>query len=175
LYVVDRDRSTCAGQLASLDLSLHILERYCGGALKELVANEIVYPAARTGHDAQRRIVNSATWQTNPILARAQTLMQETIGELAGHCGISARELQYLFRKYLKASPKTYYLTFRLQRAKELLLYSGMSVGETGLACGFSSPATYFRAFRARYQTSPAHYRRAFRETSQRPDGRRLY
>ena len=181
LFVVDRDRSTCAGQLASLDLSLHLLERFCGRAMKELVSNDIVYPAARAGHGVQRQIVNGMTWQTNPVLARAQKLMQDTIeeplsiGELACRCGISARELQYLFRKYLKASPKSHYLTFRLQRAKELLLYSGMSVGETGLACGFSSPGTYFRAFRARYNTSPASYRKAFRESGERPDGRRLY
>ncbi|CAN7297179.1 helix-turn-helix domain-containing protein [Rhizobium sp. LjRoot30] len=181
LFVVDRDRSTCAGQLASLDLSLFMLERFCGAALKTLVANEIVYPVARADHSLQREIVNSTTWQANPFLARAQRLMQETIEEplsieeLAGRCGISARELQYLFRKYLKASPKSYYLTFRLQRAKELLLYSPMSVGETGLACGFSSPGTYFRAFRARYKTSPTSYRRAFRENGPRPDGRRLY
>ena len=181
LFVVDRDRSTCAGQLASLDVSLHLLERFCDSDLKELVANEIVYPAARTEHDPQRKIVNNTTWLTNHFLARAQRLMQETIEEplsieeLAGRCGISARELQYLFRKYLKASPKSYYLTFRLQRAKELLLYSPMTVGETGLASGFSSPGTYFRAFRARYKTSPTSYRKAFRESGARPDGRRLY
>ena len=181
LFVVDRDRSTCAGQLASLDLSLHMLERFCGSALAELVANEIVYPAARADHCPQRQIVNHTAWQTNPFLARAQQLMQETIEEplsieaLAGRCGISVRELQYLFRKYLKASPKSYYLTFRLQRATELLLYSPMSVGETGLACGFSSPGTYFRAFRARYKSSPTSYRKAFRESGARPDGRRLY
>ena len=181
LFVVDRDRSTCAGQLASLDLSLRMLERFCGSALKELVANEIIYPVARSEHALQREIVNNTVWQTNPFLARAQRLMQETIEDplsievLAGRCGISVRELQYLFRKYLKASPKTYYVTFRLQRAKELLLYSPMSISETGLACGFASPGTYFRAFRARYKTSPTGYRKAFRENGPQPDGRRLY
>jgi len=181
LFVVDRDRSTCAGQLACLDLSLHLLEHFCGPNMKELVANEIVYPASRGEGSPQRTIVNGTTWQTNPFLARAQKLMQDNVEEplsiegVADRCGISVRELQYLFRKYLKASPKTYYLTFRLQRARELLLYSTMSIGETGLACGFSSPATYFRAFRTRYKTSPANYRKAFRETAPLPDGRRLY
>ena len=181
LFVVDRDRSTCAGQLASLDVSLHLLERFCGSALKALVTNEIIYPEPRTEQGLQREILNSTTWQTNPILAQAQRLMQETIEEplsieeLATRCAISVRELQYLFRKYLKDSPKNYYLTFRLQRAKELLLYSPMSVGETGLACGFSSPGTDFRAFRARYKSSPTSYRKAFRENAARPDGRRLY
>lgn len=103
LFVVNRDRSTCAGQLASLDLSLHLLERFCGRDLKELVANEIVYPAARAEHGPQRQIVNSTTWQTNTFLPRVQRLMQETIDEplsiedMARRYGISVRELQYLF------------------------------------------------------------------------------
>lgn len=181
LFVIDRDRATCAGQLASLDLTLHLLERLCGRTLRELVANEIVYPAARPEHAAQRQILNNAVWQSNPVLARAQQIMQETIEdplpiqEIARRCGVSERELQYLFRKYLKASPKSYYLTFRLQRARELLLYSTMSVGETGIACGFTSPGNYFRAFRDRFKTSPTAYRKAFRENMPNPDGRRLY
>ena len=98
-----------------------------------------------------------------------------SIDLVAERCGVSQRELQHLFRTHLKASPKNYYMTFRLQRAKELLLYSAMSVRETGLASGFTSSATYFRAFRSRFNTSPLNYRKAFNATSSTPDGRRLY
>ena len=181
LFVIDRDRATCAGQTACLDCSLAILERFCGSRLREFVSNEIVYPSLRSDNGPQRHIVNSATWHTNPILLKAEHLMRAsieeplTIDELAARCEISKRELQYLFRKYLKTSPKSCYLTFRLQRAKELLLYSDMSVRETGLASGFSSPASYFRAFRERFATSPMNYRRAFQSSSATPDGRRLY
>lgn len=181
LFVVDRDRATCAGQIACLDLSLFILEKLCGPALKELVANEIVYPLSRPESSPQRQIVNETAWSTNPRLLKAQRLMRETIEEplsieaLATRCKISKRELQHLFRKHLKDSPKNYYLTFRLQHARELLLYSSLSIRETGLASGFSSPATFFRAFKAKFNASPMSYRRAFQNCSVKPDGRRLY
>jgi transcriptional regulator GlxA family with amidase domain len=181
LFVVDRDRATCAGQIACLDLSLYLLERLCGSALCEVVANEIVYPVSRPDSSPQRQIVNETAWSTNPTLMRAQRLMRETIEEplsieaLAARCNVSKRELQHLFRKHLKASPKSYYLTFRLQHSRELLLYSMLSIRETGLASGFSSPATYFRAFKSKFNTSPMNYRRAFQKSSVKPDGRRLY
>jgi AraC family carnitine catabolism transcriptional activator len=181
VFVVDRNRATCAGQIACLDYSLFMLERFCGRALREVVANDLIYPIAR-GEDAQQRqIINGHAWHTNPILARAQTLMQSSIEEplsiakIAVACGISQRELEHLFQKYLKASPKSYYTTFRLQRARELLLYSALSVRETGLACGFVSPTTYFRAFRSRFKVSPLSYRKAFQGAPSSPDGRRLY
>ena len=181
LFVVDRDRVTCAGQVACLDLSLYLLERLCGSALCEVVANEIVYPLSRSDSSPQRQIVNEIAWSTNPTLMRAQRLMRETIEEplsieaLAARCNVSKRELQHLFRKHLKASPKSCYLTFRLQHARELLLYSTLSIREIGLASGFSSPATYFRAFKSKFNTSPMNYRRAFQNSSVKPDGRRLY
>ncbi len=181
LFVVDRERATCAGQVACLDLSLYLLEKLCGSALCELVANEIVYPLSRPGSSPQRQIVNEPAWSTNPTLMRAQRLMRETIEEplsieaLAARCNVSKRELQHLFRKHLKDSPKSYYLAFRLQHARELLLYSTLSIRETGLASGFSSPATYFRAFKSKFNTSPMGYRRAFQRSSVKPDGRRLY
>ncbi|TWI38751.1 AraC family carnitine catabolism transcriptional activator [Mesorhizobium tianshanense] len=181
LFVFDRNRSTCAGQLASVDYALFMLDRFCGRALRDIVANDLVYPAIRNEADLQRQIINGHAWHTNPILLRAQKLMQESIEDplsiqaIADKCGISQRELQHLFGKHLKASPKNYYMTFRLQRAKELLIYSALSIRETGLASGFTSSATYFRAFRARFKTSPMHYRRAFQVNTSTPDGRRLY
>lgn len=181
LFVVDRNRSTCAGQTACLDYSLFMLDRFCGRTLRDIVANEIVYTSSRSDSGQQRQIINGYAWHTNPKLLCAQKLMQETIEEplpihaVAERCGVSQRELQHLFRKHLKASPKSYYLTFRLQRARELLLYSTLSVRETGLASGFTSSATYFRAFRARFNESPLNYRKSFQAASSIPDGRRIY
>lgn len=181
LFVVDRNRSTCAGQAACLDYALFMLDRFCGRVLRDVVANEMIYPSVKSETGQQRQIINGNAWHSNPVLLCAQKLMQDNIEDplsiqaMANECRISQRELQHLFRKHLKASPKNYYITFRLQRAKELLLYSTLSVRETGLASGFTSSATYFRAFRARFNTSPMHYRRSFQVNSSTPDGRRLY
>lgn len=181
LYVIDRNRSTCAGQASSLDCSMALLRRLCGDTLYHLVCNELVYTAPRAAETRQREIVNGQSWLANPILLKAQRIMQETVEDpldmdgVAERCGVSARELQYLFKRYLNTNPKKMYMAFRLQHAKELLLYSSMSIRETGLASGFATPSAYYRAFHAVYQKSPQEYRGDFAKNRSAMYGRNLY
>lgn len=181
LYVVDRNRSTCAGQVATLDYSMDMLKRMSGDALHQLVCNELIYTAPRSATERQRAFLSERSWQASPVLLQVQNLMHETIEEpldmrtLAGRAGVSVRELQYLFRRYLHSTPKKLYMTLRLQRAKELLLYSSLSIHETGLASGFSSPSAYYRAFHAAYQKSPQAYRTDFLTSNPARYGRSLY
>ena len=49
----------------------------------------------------------------------------------------------------------------RLEKAARLLRYSCQSLTEIALDCGFSSPATFSRAFRSGYDTSPSHFRKS--------------
>ncbi len=51
----------------------------------------------------------------------------------------------------------------RLEKAARLLRYSGQSVTDIALDCGFSSSATFSRAFRSGYDTSPSKFRKAAR------------
>jgi AraC family transcriptional regulator len=49
----------------------------------------------------------------------------------------------------------------RLEKAARLLRYSGQSLTDIALDCGFSSPATFSRAFRSGYDTSPSRFRQS--------------
>jgi AraC family transcriptional regulator len=49
----------------------------------------------------------------------------------------------------------------RLEKAARLLRYSGQSVTDIALDCGFSSSATFSRAFRSGYDTSPSQFRKS--------------
>ncbi|WP_395020557.1 GlxA family transcriptional regulator [Dongia sp.] len=181
LYVIDRDRSTCAGQVSVLDYSLAMLEKMSGPILAKAVNNELIYIEAKNGAAAQRRLINEDQWKGNPILAKASELMIESMEEpltlalVARLCGVSIRELQYLFKRYLGRSPRDFYMELRLNRAKELLLYSGLSIRETGLACGFAAESTFFRAFRSRFNTTPMKLRQSFHRAPASRDGRRVY
>jgi AraC family transcriptional regulator len=48
----------------------------------------------------------------------------------------------------------------RLEKAARLLRYSGQSVTDIALDCGFSSSATFSRSFRSGYDTSPSQFRK---------------
>jgi len=49
----------------------------------------------------------------------------------------------------------------RLEKAARLLRYSEQSVTDIALDCGFSSSATFSRAFRSGYDTSPSRFRKS--------------
>jgi AraC family transcriptional regulator len=49
----------------------------------------------------------------------------------------------------------------RLEKAARLLRYSGQKLTDIALQCGFSSSATFSRAFRAGYGTSPSDFRKS--------------
>jgi AraC family transcriptional regulator len=49
----------------------------------------------------------------------------------------------------------------RLEKAARLLRYTDKSVTDVALDCGFSSSATFSRAFRTGYETSPSEFRKS--------------
>ena len=74
---------------------------------------------------------------------------------LAKDVGMSTRQLERLFRRYLNRSPKRYYMELRLQKARNLLMQTDMSVINVALACGFASPSHFSKCYRAQYSTTP--------------------
>jgi transcriptional regulator GlxA family with amidase domain len=74
---------------------------------------------------------------------------------LAKHVAMSTRQLERLFRRYLSRSPKRYYMELRLQKARNLLMQTDMSVINVALACGFASPSHFSKCYRTHYATTP--------------------
>jgi transcriptional regulator GlxA family with amidase domain len=89
-------------------------------------------------------------------------MMSETIETpvspslIAEEVGISARQLERLFGKYLNCSPKKYYVELRLERARRLLLQTEQSITEIAMACGFESPGHFSRVYRAAFGVTPS-------------------
>src|SRR5690606_25411969 len=76
--------------------------------------------------------------------------------ELAERVSVTPRQLERLFRLHLKETPSNFYLGLRLDKARQLLRQTGMSVLEVALACGFESSSYFSRAYRARFATCPS-------------------
>lgn len=79
---------------------------------------------------------------------------------LALDAEMSPRQLERLFARYLGRSPKRYYMEIRLERARNLLLQTEMSVIEIALACGFASAAHFSKCYRATYGSTLSAARR---------------
>jgi transcriptional regulator GlxA family with amidase domain len=99
-------------------------------------------------------------------LSEAAALMEGNIEEplsledLAGKVSLSPRQLQRMFRHSLSLTPTQYYLNLRLQRARELLLQTSMSIMDVTLACGFQSPCHFSKSYRTLFGHSPSAERR---------------
>ncbi|WP_339112488.1 GlxA family transcriptional regulator [Thioclava sp. GXIMD2076] len=161
VYVIDGNRMSSAGGTAALDLMLRIVARDHGEALANTVADQLIYTSIRTEKDSQRLSIPTRIGVRHPKLAQVIGRMEANIEEpispakLATEVGMSTRQLERLFRRYLDRSPKRYYMELRLQKARALLMQTEMSVINVALACGFASPSHFSKCYRAHYQTTP--------------------
>ncbi len=161
VFVVDGNRITTAGGTSSIDLMLKLIADDHGEELAGTVADQLIYSAIRTDQDTQRLSVPTRIGVRHPKLSRVIQIMETNIEEpispaiLARDVGMSTRQLERLFRRYLNRSPKRYYMELRLQKARNLLMQTDMSVINVALACGFASPSHFSKCYRAQYHTTP--------------------
>ena len=82
---------------------------------------------------------------------------------IARKAGVDMRKLHRMFRQGLGQSPSAHYLDLRLDRARDLLASTTIPVAEVGLACGFSSPHWFSRAYLRRFGLPPRKHRALLR------------
>ncbi len=161
VFVIDGNRMTSAGGTASLDLMLTLIADHHGKDLANTVADQLIYSAIRTHRDTQRLSIPTRIGVRHPKLGRVIEIMESHIedpispADLAHEVGMSTRQLERLFRRYLNRSPKRYYMELRLARARNLLMQTDMSVINVALASGFTSPSHFSKCYRAHYNTTP--------------------
>ena len=174
IFAIDRNRYTSAGGTAAADLMLRLIANSHGRDLANAVADQMIYTTVRTDSDEQRLSIPTRIGVRHPKLSAVIKTMEANLedpispAKLAEDVGISTRQLERLFRRYLARSPKRYYMELRLQKARNLLMQTDMSVINVALACGFASPSHFSKCYRAHYDTTP--YRERGSKSS-RPDG----
>ena len=161
VFIIEDNRMTTAGGTSSIDLMLKLIANDHGEDLANAVADQQIYSSIRTTQDVQRLSVPTRLGVRHPKLGQVIQMMERNIEEpispsiLAKHVAMSTRQLERLFRRYLSRSPKRYYMELRLQKARNLLMQTDMSVINVALACGFASPSHFSKCYRAHYATTP--------------------
>lgn len=161
VFVQDGNRLTAAGGTSSIDLMLHLIAEDHGDQIAADVADQMLHTAIRTEQDRQRLSIPTRIGVRHPrlaaVIARMEANLEEPISpaQLAQDAGMSTRQLERLFRRYLNRSPKRYYMETRLARARNLLMQTEMSIIEIALASGFSSPSHFSKCYRAQYGSTP--------------------
>lgn len=80
-----------------------------------------------------------------------------TVEEMAKHIGISRKYLARLFAQAYKMPPQTYLLTYRMERAKILLLETELNIGEVAYSVGYQDQFVFSKAFKNYTGHAPSH------------------
>ena len=162
LFTIDRDRFTCSGGVAPLDLMLHLVEQKLGARISQLISEQFIVDRIRSDRDRQYVPLRAQLGVSHESLIKVAQLMEDNIerplslDEIASATGLSRRQIERLFKRHLNCVPKRYYLQMRLRRARELLLQTSMPIIDITTACGFQSPPHFSRCYRAQFGCPPS-------------------
>lgn len=166
LFVIDRDRITCAGGLAGLDLATALISQELGMGLADQVSEWFIQAEQRPGSVPQRRDPGQRYRVSHEGLARVLSAMEAHVGEtldrtsLALIGGVSIRQIERLFASQLGTTLSAHYQGIRLNHARRLLIETTMTVAETGAASGFTNASQFSRQFKRHFSMTPSGARR---------------
>ena len=175
LFTIDNNRMTSSGGTTPMDMFLNMIALQHGTKLSNAVSDMFICDRVRNEFDQQRVPLRQLhhSGQPKPKLVDVIELMEANLeepielDELASFVDVSRRQLERMFLKYLNCSPSRYYLKLRLDRARQLLKQSGMSIVEISAACGFVSTPHFSRCYRKHIGLSPRDERKGLWTESQ--------
>ena len=165
LYVRDRSRLTCGGGTAALDMMHAVITEHHGPEFAQRISDWFLHTDIRQGDDAQRSGLAARYNTKHRSLLKALEAMENHIADplelnqVATLCGLSARQLNRVFKSHLQHSAVDFYSRMRLQKAQQLLDTTALTVSEIAIATGFANGAHFSRRFKVLTGFSPKHYR----------------
>lgn len=165
-FVTDGAYLTTSAAAPTFELMIDLLRKRGGQALALKTAGVFNYPVAHRPDEQQSEIPLAPSGRFDRRIVRAIRVMQDridsprAIAEIAREAGLSLRGFELLFRREIDQTPGQFYLSLRLGAARKLLLDTSLPIVEIAARVGFSSVATFSRAYRRAYDTAPSRDRR---------------
>lgn len=165
LYVIDRDRLTCAGGTAALDLMLALITEHHGSLFASLVSDWFMHTEIRPSVGPQRGGLAARVGSNNAVILEAVKAMEShvadpiSLAQLSTVVGISPRQLNRLFKQRLGRSTMGYYRDLRLDKSLNLLRNSPLPLTEVALATGFANSSHFSRLFSEYFGRAPSSFR----------------
>jgi transcriptional regulator GlxA family with amidase domain len=168
LFIDDGDVLSSAGLAAGVDLCLHLIRRDHGSAVANQVARHCVVPPWRDGGQAQfieHPVPDADVASTTATRDWALRHLPDRLDvpTLARHARLSVRTFNRRFRAETGLAPGAWLQEQRVNRARQLLETTDLSVDEVAAQSGLGSGASLRQHMRAAVGVSPSDYRRTFR------------
>ncbi|WP_458244392.1 GlxA family transcriptional regulator [Streptomyces sp. MAI_2237] len=171
LFIDDGDVLTSAGVAAGIDLCLHMVRRDHGTAVANDVARRTVVPPHRDGGQAQyiqRPVPEPRLATTRGARAWALGRLHEPIQlrDMAAQESMSVRTFTRRFREEVGVSPGQWLTQQRVERARQLLETTGLSMDRIAHDAGFGTAQSMRQHLQTALGVTPTAYRRTFRATN---------
>lgn len=160
-YEIDARIMTCGGGAAATDMMLALIAEDHGAAFAAMVSDMCLRPVMAGVDPAQRSSTAAVMTSRSKAVVAAVNLMRANIDtplaipDIARAVGCSTRQLERLFSRHLNDTPGVFYRNLRLDRGRNLLATTDLSVAEVCIACGFESTTHFSRTFKARFGIVP--------------------
>lgn len=157
---------TSIGGAATAAAVLDCIARLGFGALAAELAGRLLLP----DHSPAKPCASSPKLRygvRGAKISRAIAFMERNLEEplqtdvVAAEVGSSVRQLERLFKTQLDTTPARFLKRLRLERAKELLSNTELSIVEVVCATGFENPTHFSKCFKRRFSAAPTVWRSA--------------
>ncbi len=161
LFVMDRDRVTCGGGTAPLDMMHALISGQCGSVFARLVSDWFLHTDIRAATAPQRGGLPGRLGRYSPHLVEAIDVMKNHVGDplslsqLALVAGVTPRHLNRLFDTSLGQSAMAYYRELRLDVGRRLIRDTPMSVADVAEATGFSTAGHFSNVYNKMFGVRP--------------------
>ena len=164
----DGQLMTCGGGAASTDMMLQIIAADHGAEFASMVSEMCLRTLITGASPEQRSSLAALMSSRNPVLVATVTLMNRHIDtplsmdELADAAGYSRRHLERLFRDAVGKTPGEFYRALRMERGRNLLITTDLTLMEVAMACGFASVSHFSKSFRTSFGIAPTKLKSGF-------------
>ena len=167
--VTEQDALYCAGGgMAWIDLSILLIERYCGHQIASDTAKSHVLDSSRTNQTAyassrQRR------FHTDKDIISVQSFLEENLekkiflADLAHRHNMTERTLMRKFKSACDTTPLQYLQSLRIEHARKLLETTALPLENLINKVGYEDTSSFTRLFKKTTGLSPSQYRIKFK------------
>lgn len=164
LYVVDRDRLTCAGGTSVIHLAGYLIEHEVDRAtsvkaLRILGERQPLPPRALQPERALSEVGRDSLVRKAMMQLEQNLAAPVCITELAEQLQISRRQLVRRFGRDIGMSPSAYRERLRMERSRWLLQNTDLQVAEIAQECGFQDSSNFSQFVRRNFGCSPRQLR----------------
>lgn len=117
----------------------------------------LIRSRAMSFHASDREVIQRVQQARNFLLRNSEDDID--MEQLAKELGLSYSRFRAMFKEHTGTAPHQYQLNIRIHKARDLLRYSSLSIGEIAERVGFSSVYYFSRLFKKREGCPPRFYR----------------